>query len=217
MNIDDDERPKVPKRGSKRKCGFSFCYEFHNPDFFAKLLPGKEKLVGQETFLRALEYTSKKLGKGACSGEIIAGVEPIEDTLRAIDYITGLGAFPTVCIFRPTIGTDMEHWPPPRYFEIATDAAGFEARAADRLPSGLPNRARIKVFDSRPGHTLIFFYKRSLVPYSRDRYSYGGVDLRHGELNSREIAEWLAFVSSGFHPEKRPTNLRRAFPYEIPE
>ena len=21
MNIDDDERPKVPKRGSKRKCG----------------------------------------------------------------------------------------------------------------------------------------------------------------------------------------------------
>ena len=97
---------------------FSFCYEFHNPEVFAQLLPGKQKLVGQDTFLRALEYTSKKLGKGACSGEIIAGVEPIKDTLAAIDYITGLGAFPTVCIFRPTIGADMEHWPPPRYEDM---------------------------------------------------------------------------------------------------
>jgi hypothetical protein len=97
---------------------FSFCYEFHNPEYFAKLLPGKQALVGQETFLRALEYTSRKLGKGSCSGEIIAGVEPLEDTLKAVDYITGLGAFPTVCIFRPTIGSDMEHWPSPRYEDM---------------------------------------------------------------------------------------------------
>jgi hypothetical protein len=97
---------------------FSFCYEFHNPEYFAKFLPGKEKLVGQQTFLRALEYTAKKLGKGACSGEIIAGIEPLEDTLKAIDYITGIGAFPTVCIFRPTIGADMEHWPSPRYEDM---------------------------------------------------------------------------------------------------
>jgi hypothetical protein len=97
---------------------FSFCYEFHNAEFFAKLLPGKQELVGQETFFRALEYTSRKLGKGSCSGEIIAGVEPLEDTLKAIDYITGIGAFPTVCIFRPTIGADMEHWPSPRYEDM---------------------------------------------------------------------------------------------------
>jgi hypothetical protein len=97
---------------------FSFCYEFQNPEFFAKLCPGKEKLIGQENFFRALEYTSKKLGKGACSGEIIAGVEPIEDTLAAIDMIAGMGAFPTVCIFRPTIGSDMERWPSPRYEDM---------------------------------------------------------------------------------------------------
>ncbi len=94
---------------------FSFCYEFHNPEYFQRLCPGKAKLVGQETFFRALEYTTKKLGKGACSGEIIVGVEPLVDTLKAIDYIAGLGAFPTVCIFRPTKGSDMENWPPPRY------------------------------------------------------------------------------------------------------
>ncbi len=97
---------------------FSFCYEFHNPEYFARLLPGKQKLVGQETFFRAMEYTSKKLGKGAVSGEIIAGVEPLEDTLRAIDYITGVGAFPTVCIFRPTIGADMEQYPSPPFEDM---------------------------------------------------------------------------------------------------
>jgi hypothetical protein len=78
---------------------FSFCYEFHDPEHCAKFLPGKEKLVGQQSFLRALEYTAKKLGKGACSGEIIAGIEPLEDTLKAVDCIAGIGAFPTVCIF----------------------------------------------------------------------------------------------------------------------
>jgi hypothetical protein len=102
-------------------------------------------------------------------------------------------------------------------FEVVAEAAGFEARATDLLTTGLPNRARIKIFSPRPGHTLVFFYKRSLVPYSRDRYSYGGIDLRDGEVDPREIAEWVAFVSSGFHPDKRPANMRRAFPYEIPE
>jgi len=102
-------------------------------------------------------------------------------------------------------------------FEIVTNAKGFEARALDRLPSGIPNRARIKIFSPRPGHTLVFFYKKSLVPFSRDRYSYGGVELREDLVNPSELEEWLAFACSGFHPEKRPTRLRRAFPYEIPD
>ena len=50
---------------------FSFCYEFHNPDYFARLCPGKANYVGQETFFRALEYCARKLGKGTCSGEIM--------------------------------------------------------------------------------------------------------------------------------------------------
>ncbi len=97
---------------------FSFCYEFHNPEYFARYLPGKQNTVGQETFFRALEYTAGLLGKGAVSGEIIAGVEPVEDTLRAIDYITSVGAFPTVCVFRPVIGADMENHPVPRYEDM---------------------------------------------------------------------------------------------------
>jgi hypothetical protein len=105
----------------------------------------------------------------------------------------------------------------PGEFEISVEGAGLEVRACGYLEGGLPNRARMKVFSPKPGHTLVFFYKKSLVPYSRDRYSYGGFDLRSSEVTGQEIAEWLVFLSSGLHPEKRPTNLRRAFPYEIPE
>ncbi len=97
---------------------FSFCYEFHDPVYFKRFCPGKAEYIGQEAFFRALEYTSIKLGKGACSGEIIAGIEPIENTLQAIDFIAGLGAFPTVCIFRPTAGSDMEDYSPPRYEDM---------------------------------------------------------------------------------------------------
>jgi hypothetical protein len=120
---------------------FSFCYEFHNPKYFADLCPGKEKTLGQKSFFKALEYTVNKLGKGSCSGEIIAGVEPIEDTFRAIDYITDIGAFPTVCIFRPVIGSDMEDVPPPKSEDmLMVMKYMYESCKRKRIPIGVaPN------------------------------------------------------------------------------
>jgi hypothetical protein len=125
---------------------FSFCYEFHNPEYFARYLPGKDRLIGQDTFFRAMEYTARKLGPGAVSGEIIAGVEPLEDTRRAIDYIVSVGAFPTVCIFRPTIGAAMEHHPSPptdemidvmRYLYDACRKAGLPIGMAPNIDVSL--------------------------------------------------------------------------------
>jgi hypothetical protein len=92
---------------------FSFCYEFEDPAVFTRICPGKAATVGQKAFFEAMEYTSKRLGKGRVSGEIIAGIESIESTKRGIDRIVNAGAFPTVCIFRPTIGSEMENVPPP--------------------------------------------------------------------------------------------------------
>ncbi len=92
---------------------FSFCYEFETPEVFERLCPGKARTVGQHAFFEAMEYTASKLGKGRVSGEIIAGVEPVEATMRGIDRIVDAGAFPTVCIFRPTAGSAMENVPPP--------------------------------------------------------------------------------------------------------
>ena len=97
---------------------FSFCYEFENPDVFAMICPGKATTVGQHAFFEAMEYTARSLGPGRVSGEIIAGIEPIADTKRAIDRIVNAGAFPTVCIFRPTIGSKMQDVEPPNPEEM---------------------------------------------------------------------------------------------------
>ncbi len=343
---------------------FSFCYEFQNPEFFARYLPGKERTGGQELFFRALEYTAKKLGKGAVSGEIIAGVEPVEDTLRAIDYITSLGAFPTVCIFRPVIGAEMERHPVPRYDEmrrvfahvyeacrrngipigaapnievslivqpddardlaepgLATaiydarlaavrtlarplfawkarrrkmpqaaldellartnlrpspsaeppDGAGAEgcgAASAETITAGRSsareareaslrevfdavrtiasrrtagfeieeregileitpragtdeavNRCRLKLFRPRENKDRMcaFFYKRSNLGWSRDRFSYGAIEFLPEALTRDDAASWLGWLRGGFDPGQRPTRLRRAFLYSIPE
>ena len=92
---------------------FSFCYEFEDPEVFARLCPGKAQTLGQKAFFDAMEYTSRRLGAGKTSGEIIAGPESVEATKRGIDRIVDAGAFPTVCIFRPTVGSEMESVPPP--------------------------------------------------------------------------------------------------------
>ncbi len=120
---------------------FSFCYEFHNPKYFAEYLPGKQEEVGQRAFFDAMEHVAKRMGKGRNSGEIIAGIEPIEDTLAAIDYITSVGCFPTVCIFRPLHGASAAHLPSPRYEEmVVVFRRVYEACMRAGIPTGLaPN------------------------------------------------------------------------------
>src|SRR5205807_2416891 len=86
----------------------SFCIELLDPEWFARICPGKQRMHGQRLFIEAMEHCVTPMPRGAVSGEIIAGIEPVERTLEAIDLITELGAFPTVCIFRPTVGSDME-------------------------------------------------------------------------------------------------------------
>jgi uncharacterized radical SAM superfamily protein len=124
----------------------SFCIEFLDPKWFAEICPGKERMLGQSLFFEALEYCAARLPRGAVSGEIIAGVEPIESTLQAIGEITARGAFPTVCIFRPTIGADMENWPPPRYEEMrVVMQAVYEACRRNRLPIGAAPNIEVSI------------------------------------------------------------------------
>lgn len=96
----------------------SFCLELMDPDWFLQICPGKARIHGQRLFLDALAHCAAQWPRGAVSGEIIAGIEPIERTLQAIDTIASLGAFPTVCVFRPTVGSGMEDWPPPSYEDM---------------------------------------------------------------------------------------------------
>ena len=117
---------------------FSFCYEFEDPEIFERLCPGKAQTMGQKAFFDAMEYTSRKLGAGKTSGEIIAGPEPVAATKRGIDRIVNAGAFPTVCIFRPTVGSAMEGTPPPDPEEMKKVFAHlWEAVKRAGLPVGV--------------------------------------------------------------------------------
>lgn len=84
------------------------------------------------------------------------------------------------------------------------------------LIKGKPNRGRVKIFFLSEEKPVIFFYKVSTVPHSIDRFSYGvATPSLNPELH--EIKGWLDFLVSGLSPEKRPSNLKRAFPFDIPE
>ena len=134
----------------------SFCLEFFDHQWFARLCPGKEQMLGQRLFLDAIGHCSSLMPKGAVSGEIIAGVEPIESTIAAIEYITMLGAFPTVCIFRPTTGSDMENWPTPRFEDMRrVMVAMYDACRERRIPIGAAPRIEVSLVVSPDDAALL--------------------------------------------------------------
>jgi hypothetical protein len=120
---------------------FSFCLELLDPAWFARICPGKARSLGQHLFFEAMAYCAARLPRGAVSGELIAGIEPIANTIEGIERITSAGAFPTVCIFRPTAGSRMADWPSPEYHDMRlVMAAMYDACRRHRIPIGLaPN------------------------------------------------------------------------------
>lgn len=135
---------------------FSFCFEFYNSAYFSQLLPGKAKTLGRDLFFRSMEYSARKLGRGRVSGEIIAGVEPIEDTLDAIEYIVRVGAFPMVCIFRPLVGAEMENCLPPDYPDmVRVFRRVYETCRKHNLPLGIAPNIHVSL-SLQPEDTLYF-------------------------------------------------------------
>jgi hypothetical protein len=97
----------------------SFCFEIFDRDRFRETCPGKHDTYGLDRYLDAIRYCATLGTRGPASepwvtnGEIIAGLEPPESSIRAIDWLTSVGAIPTVCVFRPLVGTDLADAPPP--------------------------------------------------------------------------------------------------------
>jgi hypothetical protein len=98
----------------------SFCFEIFDRELFEEICPGKHAEYGLDHYLEAVRYCAALSRKGpkdepwVTNGEIIAGLEPPESSMRAIDWITSVGAVPTVCVFRPLVGTDLQELEPPR-------------------------------------------------------------------------------------------------------
>ena len=125
----------------------SFCFEIFNPDYFKGICPGKHAEYGLDHYLDAIRYCATLGKKGprdepwVTNGEIIAGLEPVASTIEAIDWITSVGAVPTVCVFRPLVGTDLENAEPPNTEEmIPVFSRLYEACMERGLPIGVaPN------------------------------------------------------------------------------
>jgi hypothetical protein len=121
----------------------SFCFEIFDPERFRETCPGKHREYGLERYLEAVRYCAALGRKGprhepwVANGEIIAGLEPPESSIRAIDWITSVGAVPTVCVFRPLVGTDYENLPPPQTEDLVPVFRRlYEACMEHRLPIG---------------------------------------------------------------------------------
>jgi hypothetical protein len=98
----------------------SFCFEIFDRARFEEICPGKHAEYGLDHYLEAIRFCAALGRQGprdepwVTNGEIIAGLEPPESSIRAIDWITSVGAIPTVCVFRPLTGTDLEDAEPPQ-------------------------------------------------------------------------------------------------------
>ncbi|PYQ47349.1 MAG: hypothetical protein DMF78_24010 [Acidobacteria bacterium] len=121
----------------------SFCFEIFDRAIFKEVCPGKHAEYGLDFYLSAIAYCAALGRKGpraepwVTNGELIAGLEPPESSIRAIDWITSVGAIPTVCVFRPLIGTDMQEAPPPRTDDLVPVFRRlYEACMERQLPIG---------------------------------------------------------------------------------
>ena len=145
---------------------FSFCMELIDPDWFSKICPGKSRSLGQDLFFEAMEHCARRLPRGTVSGELIAGIEPIENTIAGIERITAAGAFPTICIFRPTIGSDMEDWPTPKFDDMRTVMlAMYDACRRHRIPIGVAPNLEVSLVVTPDDAAL-------LAPRCADFYRY---------------------------------------------
>lgn len=77
----------------------------------------------------------------------------------------------------------------------------------------------MKVFRPREGKERLcaFFYKKSNLSWSRDRYSYGAVEFLPTQVTETDMRSWLQWLAGGFDPDKRPPRLKKAFLYSIPD
>lgn len=124
----------------------SLCYEIWNPRRFEEVCPGKARRAGLAKYLDAIEYCAKEVKFDTTNGEMIAGLEAPGDSMQAIDWLTAIGAVPTVCVFRPVIGTDYAALPPPKVEEMIPVFAHYYRRCMERgLPIGVAPNVHVSI------------------------------------------------------------------------
>jgi hypothetical protein len=149
IGVQTPPHPDLTRYDRLRELGVnrvSFCFEIFDRDRFIEVCPGKHEAYGLDTYLAAVEYCARlgrdrTKGPWVTNGELIAGLEPPESTMRAIDWLTERGAIPTICVFRPLKGTDYENMPAPQTDDLVPVFARLYEKCMEHgLPIGIaPN------------------------------------------------------------------------------
>lgn len=92
--------------------GLSINVELYNRDVARTLMRQKYEL-GIDYYLSFIERAVHVFGPGRVRSLIIAGLEPPEDTLRAVQKIAERGCDPVLSPFRPDPNTPMRNYPAP--------------------------------------------------------------------------------------------------------
>ncbi len=124
----------------------SFCFEVLDEARFAEIGPGKARRAGLQRYLDAIDFCANKVGFDTVNGEIIAGLESVDSSLRAIDWICAHGAIPTVCVFRPVFGAAYGHLDPPAIEDMLPVFSHFyEQVMRHGLPVGIAPNVKVSL------------------------------------------------------------------------
>lgn len=124
----------------------SLCFEAWNPERFASICPGKDRRAGLERFKEAIAYCAQEVGFPTTNGELIVGLEDPADSMAAVDWLTSVGAVPTICVFRPVVGTAYRDLPPPRIEDVLPVFAHAYVRCMERgLPIGVAPNVKVSI------------------------------------------------------------------------
>ncbi|RMG54318.1 MAG: sodium/sulfate symporter, partial [Gammaproteobacteria bacterium] len=83
--------------------------ELHDPDRFAEICPGKQRIGGQKAIWKALDHARQVFRAGSVVSHLIVGLEDVEETRRGIDTLLEHGVVPLLQSFRPLPGTPLQH------------------------------------------------------------------------------------------------------------
>ncbi|MGE0192123.1 MAG: radical SAM protein [Planctomycetota bacterium] len=116
----------------------SLCFELWDEARFGEVCPGKARRTPLAAFRDALAWCVRDVGFATVNGEMIAGLESVASSRAAVDWLVELGAVPTVCVFRPVVGTPLQDRAPPATEELAPLFAHAWHRVIARgLPVGI--------------------------------------------------------------------------------
>jgi hypothetical protein len=97
--------------------GLYINMELYNDEAARLIMPAKHKL-GREHVLGFIAKAVERFGLGRVSSLLVAGLEPLEDTLRGVQALAERGCQPVLSPFRPDTATPLRRHAPPSADEL---------------------------------------------------------------------------------------------------